>query len=278
MEHLRQPACWSERHKQALQDIAREAGACILAHRAASTLDTQRKPDGSHVTAADREAERIILAGLNALTPDIPVVAEEKDNPAHLADGGTYWLVDPLDGTRDYVEGGDEFSVNIGLVVAHEPCLGVLYAPQTDDLFYGDPNGALRVNAQGAHALVPTPPPSAKAAPRLLTSRREARHVPVTEWLLSGEVGLWRACSSAYKFGLLAAGEFDVFLRTGTTYEWDTAAGDAILRAVGGRIITPDNRPLVYGKPDFRNGTFIASTGGFGEQRTTDFLALLSRD
>ena len=242
-----------------LQQLARRAGACILGHRQAATENTTRKPDGSPVTDADREAEQIILAGLKALTPDIPVIAEEKDNPPHLATSGTYWLVDPLDGTQDFVSGGDEFSVNIGLVVDGRPRLGVLYVPAQDDLFYGDSSVAMRVN-KGIQVdlLALKQTKSAVEVGRLITSRREAKRLPINDWLQAGYISEWRVCSSAYKFGLVAAGEFDLFLRTGITYEWDTAAGDAILRAVGGSVVTRDNALLKYSKPDFRNDDFIA--------------------
>ena len=241
-----------------LQALAREAGARIMAHRVAASEDTRHKTDGSPVTAADHEAQQVILDGLARLTPQIPVIAEEKPNPPSLAASGTYWLVDPLDGTLDFVRGGQEFSVNIGLVVDGAPRLGVIYAPALDDLFYGEPDLAFRVNKQTSTVLHTSQWPQATKSPRLITSRREARKLPIADWQRDGIVSSWQVCSSAYKFGLLAAGEHDLFIRTGTTFEWDTAAGDAILRAVGGRIMVSASQPLSYGKLDFRNGNFIA--------------------
>jgi 3'(2'), 5'-bisphosphate nucleotidase len=254
-------ANWSEAEIAALQQIARAAGACILKHRAGGTT-AESKADGSPVTAADRAAQEIILEGLEKLTPGVPVVAEEKDNPASLAAGGTYWLVDPLDGTRDYVKGRDEFTVNIGLVVDGEPYVGVLFAPALDDMFYGDPRGATRVTVHGTMALRQPGLLNTVSGMRLITSRREAEHLPLKQWLESGQIRAWRLCSSAYKFGLLAAGEHDIFVRTGVTYEWDTAAGDAILRAVGGKTVTPNGQPLAYSKPSFKNGNLIAYNKG----------------
>lgn len=240
-----------------LQSLSRLAGEVIMAHRTASSLNTKRKPDGSQVTDADKDSERVIIEGLLSLASHIPIVAEEKDNPQHLVSSKTYWLVDPLDGTKNYVEGGDEFSVNIGLIVEGNPYLGVIYAPAKNDLFYGDPFNAVRINNNISSPLIKQQFIEHEKK-HLITSRREVNKLPLEKWRREGHVDSWQACSSAYKFGLLAAGEADIFLRTGVTYEWDTAAGDAILRSVGGNIVTNDGNPLNYGKPDFRNGNFIA--------------------
>ena len=262
-------------YSDTLQAIAREAGARIMAHRAAASENTRHKADGSPVTAADHEAQRLIIDGLAALTPDIPIVAEEKPNPPALASGGTYWLVDPLDGTLDFVRGGQEFSVNMGLVVDGVPTLGVLYAPACDDLFYGEPDKAFRVNKNVHTLLRPSQKPLTTTAPHLITSRREAKRLPVADWLRDGLIGSWRVCSSAYKFGLLAAGEHDLFIRTGLTFEWDTAAGDAILRAVGGKIMTSAAQPLTYGKADFRNSDFIAYGTAWDSAQLPDYFRRL---
>ncbi|MDD5585471.1 MAG: 3'(2'),5'-bisphosphate nucleotidase CysQ [Alphaproteobacteria bacterium] len=269
------PSFWSPRHAAALQDLARQAGASIMAHRAAATAPAEHKTDGSPVTAADRDSQRIIIEGLRALTPGIPAVAEEKDNPAALAANGTYWLVDPLDGTRDYVAGGQEFSVNIGLLVGNEPCIGVIFAPAVDDLFYGDPTGVERMTPQGKRAFKAGSYAKSNKPPRLLTSRHEAKRLPINEWLEGGQISAWRPCSSGYKFGLLVSGEDDLYPRAGATCEWDTAAGDAILRAVGGRIVTRGGKTLAYGKPDFLNSDFIACGPTYDDGALPGFLALL---
>ena len=146
---MTQATPWGEAQITALQDLARRAGACALAHRQAGLPAADRKQDGSPVTAADREAQEIIVKGLSALTPGVPIVAEEKDNPASLSSGGTFWLIDPIDGTIDYIAGRDEFTVNIGLVVDNQPYVGVLFAPALDDMFYGDPRGAIRITSDG---------------------------------------------------------------------------------------------------------------------------------
>jgi len=206
------------------------------------------------------------------------VIAEEKDNPAQLASTGTYWLVDPLDGTRSYVAGGQEFTVNIGLMIKHVPCLGIIYAPVFDDLFYGDPAGVERITARSKTLFEPDSFVKTKAPPRLITSRREAKRLPIETWLNSELISALQPYSSAYKFGLLAAGEADLYPRIGTTCEWDTAAGDAILRAVGGCLVTPEGQPFTYGKPDFLNGDFIACGPTYDTAGLPAFLALLANN
>jgi 3'(2'), 5'-bisphosphate nucleotidase len=265
-------------HAAFLQALAREAGGRIMAHRAAATENTKRKLDGSPVTAADHEAQQIIIAGLAALTPDIPVVAEEKVNPQSLAESGTYWLVDPLDGTLAFVQGERDFSVNIGLIVNGEPVLGVIYAPAYDDMFYGEPGTVSRVKKGVTTQLQAATEVKAPEMVSLITSRREARKLPIADWQREGFIGEWRICSSAYKFGLLAAGAFDLFIRTGLTFEWDTAAGDALVRAVGGSVMVTATDKLVYGKPDFRNGNFIAHGASFDAGRLPEFFARLKKE
>lgn len=256
---MNEDSTWSDKQITELQDIAREAGACVMKCRDNGTL-VERKLDGTPVTQADRRAQEIIINGLKKLTPGVPIVAEEKANPQSLSTGGTYWLVDPLDGTREYVKGRDEFTVNLGLIFNNEPIVGLIYAPVMDDLFYGDPRGAFRIKKGEFTKLRSLSAISNNPFPvlRIITGRREADHLPMKQWLESGQISAWSICSSAYKFGLMAAGEHDIFVRTGTTYEWDTAAGDAILRAVGGRTTTPDGSDLRYGKPNFRNSAIIS--------------------
>ena len=251
---------WSSAKTDRLCTIARAAGAVALRHRAAATENPVVKADGSPVTAADQESEAVILAGLASLTPDIPVIAEEKTNAPELAAGGTYWLVDPLDGTREYIAGSPEFTVNIGLCVAHQPVMGILYAPALDDLFFGMAGEVWR-ERQGNRSDLGVAENTTRDL-QLITSKREAKRLPVQDWLAEGLISEWRICSSAYKFGLLAAGDYTCFLRTGTTFEWDTAAGDAILRALGAQILTLDGVPLPYNKPNFRNGSFICTLPG----------------
>ncbi len=257
MTSVRPPSFWTQRHAIELQKLAREAGKRVMHHRAASSENTAHKPDGSPVTAADHESQQILLEGLKTLTPDIPVVAEEKLNPAELAASGTYWLIDPLDGTRNYVAAGKEFSINIALLVDNEPCVGLIHAPALDELFYGDANGVLRSRACAQSFLDPHPPRSS-GPPRLVASRHDAKRLKLDEWQKEGIIRSCRPCSSAYKFGLLASGEADLYPRIGETCEWDIAAGDALLIVLGGGIVTPTGETISYGKPEFLNGSFVA--------------------
>lgn len=251
------PSFWTADAAQGLMDLAQEAGARIMQVREGAQLGTRAKTDGTPVTVADTASQEIILAGLRHLTPNIPIVSEEQVNTPDLTRTETYWLVDPLDGTRDFVQGGKGFSVNIGLLVDGEPRLGVLYAPALGDLVYGAPDGVWR-RAEGQTArLLPPKPCAMGRPPDILTSQREARKLPIATWQERGIVMNWTILSGAFKFALLAMGRANFYVRTGTTYEWDTAAGDAILRALGGCILTSDGTILRYNKPDYRNGHFI---------------------
>ncbi|SIO04818.1 3'(2'),5'-bisphosphate nucleotidase [Sulfurivirga caldicuralii] len=240
--------------------LAEKAGASILEIYRSHDYDTTRKTDGSPVTTADTAADAIIIAGLQALTPDIPVVTEETlaEIPfERRRDWRTYWLVDPLDGTREFLARTDEFSVNIGLVVDGKPVLGVVYGPCLDTLYFGGPLlGAWR--QQGAHVTPIRARKTLLAPARVAMSRRhgkradafaEALPVP-TETVHMG---------SALKTCLVASGEADYYPRFGPTSYWDTAAGHAVLRAAGGDIVDMHGQPLRYVQSeDLLNPFFIA--------------------
>lgn len=244
----------------ALCDIARRAGRRILELRKQNLLDPQRKDDGSPVTVADHASQQIILDGLALLTPTIPVIAEEQDHTA-LQSHETYWLVDPLDGTRDFITGRDDFSVNIGLIHQGVPVVGVIYAPARDDLVFGSPAQSFRIK-HGLHTVIDTPPVTTYP-PRLTISLRDAKSHPTDLWQAQGLVREVAVHASAYKIALVAVGEADLFIRLSVTSEWDTAAGDAIIRAQGGHIVTPDGKALTYMKPDLTNGKLAVFRGDF---------------
>lgn len=265
---------WTRDRVPELLQIAREAGACILTHRAEALYEVVRKEDDSPVTQADHGSQHIIVRGLSALTPQIPIVSEEKDNPAALASDGMYWLVDPLDATRDFVAGGDEFSVNIGLIVDHRPIVGLIYVPSQALLYYGDPEGVFCLKHGRPVDLVP--PAKTSGLPRVLSSLTGSKSLPLKLWAEKNIIGAYRLCSSALKFGLLAEGAADLYPRIGGTCEWDTAAGDAILRALGGGIVTLDGNELAYSKPEFKNGYFLAYGPSFDTSRIGAFLDLLN--
>jgi 3'(2'), 5'-bisphosphate nucleotidase len=243
----------------AVKSIAREAGQVILRYYT-DTVSAHVKSDGSPVTAADHAAEAVILPALHHLTPNIPVISEEEfaagKSPA--GDHDTFWLVDPLDGTRGFVEHTDEFTVNIGLVSKGVPVLGVMYVPVAGDLYAAAGPGTAVHCVQGRtdeHI-------SARAMPAdglvVLSSRRHGDRDKLDSFLQGKLVREHRHSSSALKFCIIARGEADIYPRFGPTSEWDTAAGHAILLAAGGSIETPDGKPLGYGKPNFLNGEFVA--------------------
>lgn len=216
---------------------------------------TQHKEDKSPVTDADIAANRFICEALLKLAPDIPVVAEE-DEPLSLGGYSRFWLVDPLDGTKSFVRGESEFSVNIALVENRRPVLGVLCAPPPDILYYAAKGtGAFRRAADGRAERIAT-----RAAPEKITVTRSKSHPsPAAGVFLQGfTIGETISMSSAIKFGLVAEGRADIYPRFGRTMEWDTAAGHAIIEEAGGRLETAEGEPLLYGKPGFANPPFIA--------------------
>ena len=260
-----------------LADIAVVAGAAIMRIYAAP-VEAQAKADGSPLTAADLAAEAVIAEGLARAFPDVPVMSEEgAANPHRLgAAGETFLLVDPLDGTREFVSRTHEFTVNIAVISGHRPRAGVVYAPALGRLWLG---------ALGAGAAVwevaPTDAPAAISGadpaggrPIAVRPRRAADLVavasrshldPETEAFLAAlPVGERRSIGSSLKFCLVAEGAADVYPRFGPTMEWDTGAGQAVLEAAGGRVTLPDGKtPLGYGKADagYRNGAFVCWGG-----------------
>ncbi len=271
----RPPSFWTQEKAVALQKTARAAGKRILAHRDDATENTSRKDDGSPVTAADHDSQRVIVESLSLLTPDIPVVAEEQGGRPPLDSGTPFWLVDPLDGTRNYVANGNEFTVNIALLAEGAPVVGIIYAPALDELFYGDANGVLYVKGCSQTFLSPSPPKKS-GPPRLVTSRHDAKNLGLDRWQADGAIASWRPCSSAYKFGLLASGNYELYPRAGETCEWDIAAGDALLRALGGGVVNAEGEPMAYGKPDFINPSFLAYGPSYDKESMGEFLTPFS--
>jgi len=249
----------------ALAAIAVAAGRLILACRPGGG-PALSKPDGSPQTEADRAADALIAGRLRALAPDIPVVSEEGGPAGWTLEPEAFFLVDPLDGTRDFMGGFDEFTVNLAYVRHGRPEAGIVLAPALGELFAGSPSGAF-VQALGAdlspagepRPLGPLRPP--EAAPRAVASRSH-RH-PGTDALLAALPAAGTLCfGSALKFCRLAEGRAELYPRLGPTMEWDTAAGEAVLTAAGGLVVDLDGSPLVYGKhaAGFRNPPFLAAT------------------
>lgn len=248
---------------QTLVDAALAAGAEIEAIYGAGCA-TETKSDGSPVTEADRRAEAIILARLAAAYPAIPVLAEEEASAGRIPDlGARFFCVDPLDGTRGFVERNGEFTVNIALIDEGVAVAGAIYAPDNQLLYYGARgNGAFRArDGAAAEAIRPRARPSAGLT--AVGSRQHAAHGSKEKVAHLGIADFMQS-SSSLKFCLVAEGSADVYPRHGTTMEWDTAAGQAILEAAGGRVMAlegPDEAgPLRYGKAEsgFTNPHFIA--------------------
>ena len=244
--------------------------AAVEAGRAAHEIylagfEVQRKADHSPVTQADHAAEAIILERLRQAAPHVPIVAEEEVAAGRLPDfGSEFFLVDPLDGTKEFIQRIGDFTVNIALIRNGVPVLGVVYAPVTSGLFIGNvtEGWAQRSHqATDSQAVASRAPIRVRAAPAkgltVVVSRSHA--TPETEtYLAQYSVAERVSVGSSLKFCLVAAGEADLYPRLGPTMEWDTAAGQAVLAAAGGTVLAPGGAPLEYGKPGLRNTHFIA--------------------
>ena len=243
-----------------LGNLAREAGKAIL-EVYETDFEVERKEDSSPLTLADRRSHQIIAAGLQSQYPQIPVLSEEgKEAPyATRKAWPQFWLVDPLDGTKEFVKRNGEFTVNIALIEGTTPTIGVIYLPVLDRLYVADirqgcweiaeskdrrlqgsgllPTGAVRVLKSRSH-----PSPNLEALLEVLPS-----HESVTR-------------GSALKFCAIAAGEADLYPRFGPTWEWDTAAGQAIITAAGGVMLALNGEPFTYNKPNLVNGPFLVAS------------------
>lgn len=239
-------------------DLTRRAGAAILAVRARG-FETLRKEDATPVTAADHAAEAVIVEGLRAAAPGIAVVAEEEIAAGHLPDiGSEFWLVDPLDGTREFAALRDEFTVNIGLVRDGRAVLGAVGVPVYGELFLGQVGrGAWKRTAAGEHAIrARTPPPEGLD---VFASRSHRDDPRLARFLAGRPVATVTNIGSALKICRLAEGMGDLYPRFGRTMEWDTAAPQAVLEAAGGTMRGLDGSELLYGKPGWENPGFVCT-------------------
>lgn len=240
--------------------LARRAGGEIMRIHDAG-FAVRAKADSTPVTEADERSEAIVLEGLRALTPGIPAVAEEAMARGQIAwpaiPPAAFWLVDPLDGTREFVERNGQFAVNIGLVLDGRPSLGVVLQPATGVVWSGGTGlGAFRTEAEGTERAI-----RARAKPMdgiVVLSSKSHGSAAEAAYCDGERVKAHRRIGSAAKFGLLAEGAGDLYPRFGATSEWDTAAGEALLVAAGGHVERIDGTPLVYGKQGFRNPDFVA--------------------
>ena len=238
---------------------AREAGAEIL-KLVERGFEVETKKDESPVTVCDRAAEHIILKALADAAPGVPIIAEEEVAAGRIpAHGDTYFLVDPLDGTKEFVRGGDDYTVNIGLIVGGSPRLGVVYQPARDRLWAGlVDEGAFVEDVEGRR-----PIRTRERGPNLDAVASKSHLTQSTVDYLSEAVGECDHVSvgSSLKFCIVAEGRADIYPRLSPTSEWDTAAGHAVLLAAGGRVDGPDGTPLRYGKTAFLNRGFCATAG-----------------
>ena len=247
-----------------LLPLAREAGRGVM-QIYAGDFDVRGKADASPVTAADELAEAIILAGLARLAPALPVVAEEQAAAGHTPHiGERFWLVDPLDGTREFVNRNGEFTVNIALIEQGRPVRGVVLVPVSGRLYAG----AVGLGAFEQEATGPARRPiTTRAVPleglTVLASRSHGDEPALQAWLdeqrARGQaIAGVHSAGSSLKLCLLAAGQGDAYPRFGRTMEWDIAAGHAVLAAAGGQVCALDASVLRYGKPGFENPHFVA--------------------
>ena len=242
---------------EALIPLVRQAGEVIM-EVYATDFAVRGKDDASPVTEADERAEAVILAGLAALTPDIPVIAEEAVAAGRVpAIGARFWLVDPLDGTKEFIKRNGEFTVNVALVEAGRPVLGVVLAPALGRLYAGAAGaGAFVEDAQGRRPIRCRVPPAEGLT--VVASRSHGDAAALDAFLAGRKVAHLVSAGSSLKLCLVAAGEADLYPRLGRTMEWDIAAGHAVLAAAGGRVTEIDGRPFGYAKAEFANPFFAA--------------------
>jgi 3'(2'), 5'-bisphosphate nucleotidase len=238
--------------------LADRAGAVIMEHYRGE-VEVKTKADASPVTAADEAGEAVILEGLDRLASEIPVVAEEKVAAGDIPEvgDGRFWLVDPLDGTKEFISKNGEFTVNIALIDSEGPLLGVVLAPAREKAWWGLRGaGAFVREADGQARKIQVRPAPAGG----LTAVASRSHSDEATEKFLDEVGASERISagSSLKFCLVAEGRADIYPRFGPTMEWDVAAGHAVLLAAGGYVTTLEGEPFLYRKPDFRNRGFIA--------------------
>ena len=240
--------------------LAEEAGKVVMSYYDGE-IAVETKDDRSPVTAADGAAEKVILARLRELTPSIPIVAEEAVSAGEVPDvqGSDFWLVDPLDGTKEFISKNGEFTVNIALISGKHPVVGVVFAPAIATMWWGAAgHGASKRDASGVRSISVRPRPGQGA---VAVASRSHRDQATNDWLAANGIEETVAAGSSLKFCLVAEARADVYPRFGPTMEWDTGAGHAVLAAAGGRVTDLEGTPFAYAKPDFRNSGFIAHGG-----------------
>lgn len=242
--------------------IARAAGDAIL-EVYNTDFEVMKKDDGSSLTLADQQANAIIESGLRQLDPAIPIVSEESERPSHevRATWSRYWLVDPLDGTREFTRRNGEFTVNIALIEKSRPVLGVVHVPVTGITYYAETaTGAFKQVRQKS----PTPIAVREYAggEAIIVASRSHANPALQQFFAQCESYETRSMGSSLKLCLVAEGEADVYPRLGPTSEWDTAAAQCVVEVAGGKVTDMQGAPLKYNKPDILNPWFVVTGAG----------------
>ena len=250
-----------------LRQLALQGGAKIMEIYEADDFDVRAKSDDSPVTAADEAADAIIAAGLAEAFPDVLCVTEEQAG-SHAKFADTFFIVDPLDGTKEFIKRRGDFTVNIAYVENGIPVRGIVYAPARGRLFYTQPDGQsveeqgpFDLDAPGAKAEIHVTDPDNTGL--MVVASKSHRDEATDAYIAKYAVKDMTSAGSSLKFCLVATGEADLYPRLGRTMEWDTAAGDAVLRGAGGQMVRfDDHTPFVYGKEGYENPFFIAFAPG----------------
>lgn len=250
-----------------MRRLALEAGDKIMEIYRADDFDVRSKSDDSPVTEADEAADALISAGLRAAFPEIALITEEQAD-THNLDVSDFLIVDPLDGTKEFIHRRGDFTVNIALVENGVPTRGVVYAPAKDRLFYTDASGRSveetgALDKQTAGPTVPIQVSDPDSGALMVVASKSHRDQATDDYINRYTVKDSKSAGSSLKFCLVATGEADFYPRLGRTMEWDTAAGHAVLNGAGGKVLRLDNlQPLAYGKQGFANPFFVATAPG----------------
>jgi 3'(2'), 5'-bisphosphate nucleotidase len=250
-----------------MRKLALEAGDKIMEIYGQDDFEVKSKSDDSPVTAADEAADKIISDGLRAEFPDVLLVTEEQ-SATHSTTGDTFLIVDPLDGTKEFIHRRGDFTVNIALVEGGIPTRGVVYAPAKDRMFFTDVDGRsveetgdFDKETVGPMKAISVSNPDNSAL--MVVASKSHRDQATDDYIGKYAVKDMKSAGSSLKFCLIATGEADIYPRVGRTMEWDTAAGHAVLKGAGGDVIRfDDHSPLTYGKDDYANPFFIAYAPG----------------
>lgn len=242
-----------------LAGLVREAGRKIMDVYGHEDFGVEYKSDDSPLTIADKASHEILMRGLSEIFPDIPVLSEEGKSMPHAERSGwkRFFLVDPLDGTKEFIKRNDEFTINVGLIAGNSPFFGMLHGPVRDETYFGGPDfGSFRMTGDSEPQKISvTPPPEGGGL--IAVASRSHPSPDLQEILDSYNVGRREPAGSAYKFAMVADGRAHIYARTNPTWEWDTAAGHAIVLGAGGSMTRLDGEPFLYNKEELLNPGFL---------------------